>query len=82
MTKKQANNLMSDLRKELTSTDFCETLYVSINGIGTKIFKECAYHECDGYTFIWTSDESFLIDKKDCGDFIVVPQSKENFITI
>lgn len=72
MTHKQALQLQIDWGKALEPRDFNETLYLSINGVGTKVFKKCCHHEHEGYLFIWTLEESFFIKKKDLGDFILV----------
>ena len=77
MTKTQAQRLMEDLGKNLIHDDYCENLYVSINNIGARTFKNCAYYECEGYTFIWKLDEKFLLSKKEIGDFVLIPKSME-----
>jgi hypothetical protein len=82
MTKTQAQRLMIDLGKNLTHDDYCEDLYISINNIGTRTFKKCAYFECEGYTFIWTPKELFLINKKKMNDLIIIPKNTETMITI
>lgn len=82
MTKAQAQRLMEDIGKNLTIDDYREELYVSINNIGTKIFKECAYYECEGYTFIWKLDEKFLLSKKEIGDFVLIPKSMECIVKL
>ncbi len=71
MTRKQAQNMMDDLGKHLTDEDYIEDIYLSISGIGTKIFKECSYFEIDGFAFIWTRTEKFLIRKKELGGCII-----------
>jgi len=80
MTRSQALRLQEDWGSNITPEDFHETLYLSIKGIGSKIFKNCCYHEQDNYMFIWTKEESFLLDKKDLGDFVAV-SDPHNFIT-
>lgn len=72
MTRKQATQLMKDWGKNLLPEDFCETLYISIKGIGAKTFKSCSYHEQDNYIFIWTKQDKFLVNKKELGDFVAI----------
>ena len=76
MTVKQANNLKADIERSITEEDFTDDLYISIKGIGTKTFKGCTYHDTDGWIFIWTKDESFLLDKSELGDFVAIPLSE------
>lgn len=73
MTRNQAQRLMQDIEKSLTQEDFCEDIYLSIKDVGTKTFKRCAYHEIDGYTFIWTEQERYLISRKEIGDHVIIP---------
>lgn len=73
MTRKQAERLMEDISQELTVLDFCEDIYLSIKDVGSKVFKKCAYHEAEGYTFIWTENEKYLISKKEIGDHVIIP---------
>jgi hypothetical protein len=75
MTKRQAQRLMQDIEKELTENDYCENVYMSVKNIGTKVFKNCVYHMAEGYTFIWTKTESFLINEKEIGDCVIVPSA-------
>lgn len=81
MTNKQALQLQKDWGENLTDEDFHETLYLSIKGIGAKTFKFCSYHEHDNYVFIWTKDESFLIDKKELGDFVMVSNTYSTIVS-
>lgn len=78
MTKKQSTYLLKDWGANLLPEEYCEHVYISIKGVGAKIFSRCAYYECEGYTFIWTETESFCFDNKDVGDFIMIPYSKES----
>lgn len=73
MTRGQAQRLMEDIGKSLTSLDYSEDVYLSIKGVGSKRFKECAYHVAENYTFIWTRDEKFLINKKDIAEHVIIP---------
>lgn len=82
MTRKQAENMMEDLGKNLTDRDYIENIYLSIKGVGTEVFKKCAYFEVDGYTFIWTKDGSFLISRKEMGDYVVIPCNSRIQITL
>ena len=82
MTRKQAQHLMYDWGNELLPTDFCETVYLSIKGIGTKTFKDCCYHDSEGYIFIWTKEESIMIKKKDLGDFVSIPDNKKIILSL
>lgn len=82
MTRTQAQRLMIDLGKNLVHDDYCEDLYISIKNIGTKTFKNCAYFECEVYTFIWTHQESFFISKKNMNDFVLIPKSKETMVKL
>jgi hypothetical protein len=82
MTKTQAQRLMEDLGKNLIHDDYCEDLYISINNIGTKTFKNCSYYECEGYTFIWTCTEKFLLSKKEIGEYVLIPKNKESMVKL
>lgn len=82
MTKAQAQRLMDDLGENLIPEDYCEDLYISIKNVGTKTFKQCSYYECEGYAFIWTLTDKFLISKKEIGDFVLIPKNKESLIKI
>ena len=81
MNRKQAENLLVDLRRSMDSRDYCEDVYLSIKGVGTKSFKSCAYFETESWLFLWTAEESFVLDKRDAGDFVFVP-SKESLINV
>jgi hypothetical protein len=70
MTNKQAQFLLKDWGSNLLPEDYCETIQLSIKGVGTRMFKQCCYHESDEYVFIWTVEESFIASKKDLGDFV------------
>jgi hypothetical protein len=81
MTKKQALQLQSDWGSHITPEDFSETLYLHIKDVGTQVFKQCCYHEQDNYIFIWTKNESFLVNKKDLGDFVAVVNPTDTIIS-
>lgn len=81
MTRLQAQRLMEDLGKNLTPQDYTENIYVSIKKVGTKVFRQCAFYESEGFTFIWTQKEKFLINRKEVGDFVVVPYSHEALVS-
>lgn len=81
MTNKQALQLQKDWGENLDENDFHETLYVSIKGVGAKTFKSCSYHEQDNYIFIWTKDESFLINRKELGDFVIVSNTYSTIVS-
>lgn len=82
MTRNQAHNLMHDLGKNLIPQDYAENIYISIKNVGTKVFRNCAYFEAEGYTFIWTRVENFLMDKKEMGDFVVVPYEHNSLVSL
>jgi len=73
MTLKQATNLKEDIGKNIRPFDYCEDVYLSIKGIGNKSFRNCTYLESEGWLFIWTESESFIINTNDIGDFIFIP---------
>jgi len=75
MTKKQAESLKKDLEQSITLDDYIEDLYISINGVGSKVFKNCVYLEAEGWIFIWTQDDSFMVRRKDIGDCVIAPAS-------
>ncbi len=81
MTAKQAQNLLQDLRKSLDHEDYCVDIYVSIKGVGSKSFKSCAYFETDRWLFVWLKDESFVLDRKKIGDFVMA-SPKESVINV
>lgn len=76
MNRKQAENLLTDLRKSLQPRDYCEDIYLSFKGVGSKKFKSCAYFETEKWLFIWTPDDSFVFNKKEVGDFVFVPNNE------
>lgn len=82
MTRKQAQNMMDDLGKHLTDEDYVDDIYLSINGVGTKIFKKCSYFETEGFTFIWTKSERFLISKKELGSCVIIPRHSNTSIKL
>ena len=82
MTKVQATNLLEDWGKGLKPKDYDQHIYVSIRGVGSKVFRNCAYHETDGYTFIWTKQEKYILNKKEVGDFIIVPFDHSSHVTL
>ena len=73
---------MEDLGKTLTPLDYTESIYVSIRNVGNKVYKRCAYHQVDGFTFIWMLEDSFMIDRKEMGDFVVVPYEHTTHATL
>jgi len=81
MNRKQAENLLVDLRKSLEPRDYCEDVYLSIRGVGSKSFKSCAYFDSEHWLFLWTPDDSFVFDKREVGDFVFVP-AKEGIVNI
>jgi hypothetical protein len=80
MNRKQAENLLVDLRKNLQPRDYCEDVYLSLRGVGSKKFKSCAYFETETWLFIWTPDDSFVINKTEVGDLVFVP-TKESVVS-
>ena len=80
MTEKQAHLLLEDWSCAIQEKDFCENIYVSIKNVGTKVFKKCCYHDVENYIFIWTREDTFLIDKKELGDFVIIPQNSKSFL--
>ena len=81
MTHQQATDLMLDWGKNLLPVDFCETLYLSIRGVGTKTFKSCSFHQEDDYLFIWTKTENYLLNRNEIGDFVAVSNPVETILT-
>jgi hypothetical protein len=82
MTKEQANYLLNDWGKNLSPEDYCETIYLNIVGIGSRRFKDCCYHDADGYIFIWTRTESFVVNKMDLGEFLLIPDDKKVLVSL
>ena len=81
MNRKQAGNLLVDLRKALQPRDYCEDVYLSLKGKGSKVFKSCSYFDTEKWLFIWTPDDSFVFEKCQIGDFVFV-SSKESVINV
>lgn len=79
MTRKQADRLQMDIGKSISPEDFIEDIYISIKGVGTKTFRKCVYHEVDNWIFIWTEDDSYIFNKKDLGDCVIIPLSASTF---
>ena len=82
MTNKQAQFLLKDWGNNLLPDDYCETVYLSIKGVGAKTFKNCCYHDSGNYIFIWTSGENLAINKKNLGDFVSVPTDASKRILV
>lgn len=82
MTAKQAQYLLQDWGSNLGPTDFSESVYVSIRGVGTRVFRGCAYYEAENYLFVWTASESFCINKKDMGDLVIIPYNQETLVSL
>ena len=76
MNLSQANNLQKDISKDISECDFVNDIYLTVKGIGTKVFRDCAFHETDDWIFIWTTSESFLINRKKIGDHVLVQKSE------
>lgn len=74
--------MMDDLGKNITEQDYIDDIYLSINGVGTQVFKNCSYFEADGYTFIWTKEARFLISRKEVGDYVIIPYDPNIKITL
>jgi len=73
MTSRQARNLSDDIRKELTDDSyFTDNIYLSIKNVGTKSFKNCKCDRLDGWLFIWTKDDTFLVRESEAGDFLII----------
>ena len=72
MTTVSAKRLMKDLGNNLVQDDYIENICVSVNGLINAVYKECAYFVSDGYTFVWTSKDSFLIDEKKIGRYVIL----------
>ncbi len=80
MNRKQAEALRIDLGKSLTLRDYTEDVYLNIKGVGSKTYKSAAYFESENWLFIWTLTESVVLNRKDVGDFVFVP-NKDTVIT-
>ena len=72
MTTAAAKRLMADLGKNLTQDDYIENICVSMDGLISGVYKDCAYFESEGYTFVWTKEDSFLIDQKRVGRYAIL----------
>jgi hypothetical protein len=77
MTTIEANNLKLDIEKEISEEDYCDDLYLSINGVGTKTFRQSVVHRAENWIFIWTKDESFVINEDEIGDFVLIPINRD-----
>lgn len=82
MTLKQAQRLLDDLSHDIIKRDLVQNIYVSIKDIGTRVFKNCCYHEIENYIFVWTINDKFLINKKDLGDLVIIPQDSNILVSI
>jgi hypothetical protein len=82
MTRKQAEKMMDDLGENITDKDYIDDIYLSIKGVGTQIFRNCSYFEAEGFTFIWTKNERFLISRKEIGDYVVIPYDPNIKVTL
>lgn len=67
-----AKRLMEDLGKNLTQSDYIENICISISGISNDVYKDCAYFQTDGYTFIWTKEKAFIIEDKKIGKYVIL----------
>jgi hypothetical protein len=82
MTKSQAKRLMEDLGNNLLPEDYRENVYISVNGVGTEVFKNCAYFEAEGYSFIWTETEKRLLSKKEMGNYALIPYDPKDSVKL
>ena len=82
MTTAEAKRLMEDLGKNLAQEDYAENICISVDGVVSEIYKDCAYFEADGYTFIWTKEKSFMINKKKVGRFAILPYRPSIRVTL
>lgn len=82
MTKKQAQNLMNDLGKHLTESDFCQNIYISTQLCGSKVYRNCAYYDTDGYIFIWSKEKSEMLCHKEIGDYVTIPHTSEKILAL
>lgn len=82
MTRNQALQLQNDWGKHIEKNDMNDNIYLSIKGVGAKVFKKCCYHEQEGYIFIWTKEESFLVKRKDLGDFVLIENPSNTVISL
>lgn len=65
--------LMKDIGKDISEDDYQHDIYVSFKNGAPKSYRNCAYFESDGYTFIWTKNSSEMISRKEVGDYILIP---------
>lgn len=82
MTLRQAQRLLEDLSHEIKARDLIQSIYVSIKDVGTRVFKNCCYHEIENYIFIWTENEKFIISRKTLGDFVIIPQDSNVLVSM
>ena len=80
----QVSTNSSETNLDLTEEKIDITALMAMGDIttGEKVFKKCAYHEVDGYTFIWTEKEQYLISRKEIGDYVVIPYDAAIQITL
>jgi hypothetical protein len=72
MTPTQAHRFLGDIRSNLTISDYCQTIYISIREVGTKSFDNACYQSLEGWLFIWTKDDAFCVPEKELGDFVCI----------
>jgi hypothetical protein len=72
MNSKEAKNFSEDIAKELNDFSYIDSVYISVKGVGTKVFKRCKCDQIDGWLFVWTPTESFYTLETDLGDFIII----------
>ena len=82
MKTQSAKRLMEDLGKNLTQDDYVENICISINGIISAVYEDCSYFESDGYTFVWTREDSFLIDEKKIGRYAILQYNPSIKVTL
>ena len=82
MTRTQALKLKDDIGNTIEESDYCDRVYLSIKGIGTKSFIDCSLHEAEGWIFIWTRTESFAFKRKEVGDLLLIHNPNDTTITL
>lgn len=64
---------MNDIARDISADDYQHDIYISFKEHPSKSYRNCAYFETDGYTFIWTKNSSEMISKSEVGDYILIP---------
>lgn len=82
MTHEIANHFLLDTRRDIRDTDLNgQNVYLSIKGIGTKVFHDATSQIIDGWLFIWSREETFCVSMEEVGDLVCINVDDNSNVT-